>query len=476
MYGGEKRTKKQVQIDKTDKSLLNRLLRAKTIEKHMKLYGGVSEKACIVRTLFADGKRKARAIESDGIYIIKILDRLGDQDSQDGEAYKACYPALIKDQTIGCQKMADILAVKMVPLTRKELENVGNNHYDTWREVEILRQINKRVHRGFTPNLPITYNHYLCPSGDPAAIFRNKNILAEYRNLRKMPHLKKEIEKLSKRKKLNRKQSMKLSKLRREYRSIDSTTRDLTDAHIAIMNELSDGDLYGWMQDTIKSRTMSSERLMAIVFQILSGLVTIQELCGTIHMDLHLSNVLVSKVSPGGFYHYRYSDQDYYVPIYMELAKLWDFGRSVLASRDTIVDKERIIKRVVRNYKVLVTPVLPRDITDIKNNLHEDFEGSLEAIQCLDTLRFLSAFYEETESIMKKRKIPRSKFSVAMIDLEEMVDRAFVGFSQGLIGDTEAASIGTARSLINEFYTSWQKKPKGEIKNDAEFIPFGDFE
>jgi serine/threonine protein kinase len=63
-------------------------------------------------------------------------------------------------------------------------------------------------------------------------------------------------------------------------------------------------------------------------FQIVSALYSLRKFFNMTHLDLHAENILVKKITPGGFWHYKIEGQDYYVPNLGFRIYIIDFGHA----------------------------------------------------------------------------------------------------------------------------------------------------
>lgn len=108
--------------------------------------------------------------------------------------------------------------------------------------------------------------------------------------------------------------------------------------YYVVLNELANGDLHDWFQYTYSPREYES-----VLMQLLFSLRTFHKYTNFVHNDSHLGNFLWHRVTPGGFWHYRYSPKalptpiglpnkplpayvDIYVPNTGYLLVLWDPG------------------------------------------------------------------------------------------------------------------------------------------------------
>jgi len=90
----------------------------------------------------------------------------------------------------------------------------------------------------------------------------------------------------------------------------------------------------------------------SFIFQILSGIYSIHKLCNICHFDLHGGNILISNIESNGYWLYSINNNDYYIPNYGYILKIWDFGRSMILHTDDFIDIcSQIIHQCKRFYK-----------------------------------------------------------------------------------------------------------------------------
>ena len=63
-------------------------------------------------------------------------------------------------------------------------------------------------------------------------------------------------------------------------------------------------------------------------FQIVSALYSLRKFFNMTHLDLHAENILVKRIAPGGYWHYKIEGTDYYVPNLGFRVYIIDFGHA----------------------------------------------------------------------------------------------------------------------------------------------------
>ena len=84
------------------------------------------------------------------------------------------------------------------------------------------------------------------------------------------------------------------------------------------------------LKSYLKFGDISDNEIYSTLFQVMAGLHAIQ-MCGQIlNNDIKAANILMYDVKPGGYWHYRIGNNDFYVPNYGKLFVLNDFGVSTI--------------------------------------------------------------------------------------------------------------------------------------------------
>lgn len=165
-------------------------------------------------------------------------------------------------------------AIKMSRITEEDMQCPYNETSSAWYEIWMLKDILKTiVDNNICPNLPLFIDTFLCDKCD--FVFRKGNS---------------------------------------------------THPGVIIVTELADGD----MKDYFKSCHPSDEEIFSALFQIMAGLHSIQMSGQILNNDIKLRNILYYKVKPGGYWHYRINEHDFYVPNFGKMFILNDFGVSTL--------------------------------------------------------------------------------------------------------------------------------------------------
>lgn len=104
----------------------------------------------------------------------------------------------------------------------------------------------------------------------------------------------------------------------------------------------------GTISEFIKTRSPSAKLMKAIIFQIVYTLAVLQKKFQFVHNDLHLKNILMSDlIKPGGYFSYTFNNQEYLVPNFSVIPKLWDFDFAM------VFKKPSFFKNRILNIKVL---------------------------------------------------------------------------------------------------------------------------
>ena len=252
-----------------------------------------------------------------------IMGHLGEVGgSVDAEAYKFCIK--INNQDLYC-------ALKLIPLINNESNKIMDLHFKSWKELYILKMIYNLIKNHNCPNVPIIYLYFIC-SECKSCDYLNPNILKYYNNLSIRKNLEKNKEKQDIYKKMENK-------------------KGFGNNALCILNELCDSSLKDILNNNY-IEDINDTMLHSFIFQILCGIFSIHKLAHICHFDLHGGNILISNIKNEGYWLYSINNNDYYIPNYGYILKIWDFGRSMLMDIDKIDDlKNQIIHQAKRFFK-----------------------------------------------------------------------------------------------------------------------------
>jgi hypothetical protein len=406
-----------------------------------------SSKICLKNTK-PQGKKRSSELslsivhnrKSKNYYLVSR--RLGDRDSMDGEAYEICKPEpkrFYNEKTdlyvLYCNRYKTyIQAVKVVPLTIEEANNINDSKYSTWREIKMLKQATELVLKEHSPNLPMYYTYSICDQSMKED-YDNINILKHFENSENVSQLDlllKEINRIHKDLhgiKQYRELKQNLNTIYQKYlydftQGIDLDKR-YSNKSVLIFNEISSFD-FTHLMESDPAFVLRKEYILPSLFQVLHGLAALNKYYGIVHFDLHLSNVLVTKISTGSFnrwWHYRIGGTDYYIPNQGYIFKIWDFGRANYIDYDNKSDiKIKTSKQFQRFFDF--------NIEDFEKHLNKTFNKTSfrKYLYSFDVYRFFSAYYEKLiESVSEfSTKTTKSK------DLSTSVPTVGISSSSGI--------------------------------------------
>ena len=253
-------------------------------------------------------------------YILSHLGEVGG--SVDAEAYK--FLVKIKDKQLYC-------ALKLIPLINSESSKIMDLNYKSWKELYILKMVYNLIKNHNCPNVPIIYLYFIC-TNCKSNDYLNPNIIKYYNNL-------------TIRKKIQDDKSKKDIFKRMEKKKGFGTNS------LCILNELCDSSLKDILTNNYIEK-INDTMFHSFIFQILSGIYSIHKICNICHFDLHGGNILISNIESNGYWLYSINNNDYYIPNYGYILKVWDFGRSMILYTDDFVDIcSQIIHQCKRFYK-----------------------------------------------------------------------------------------------------------------------------
>ena len=113
---------------------------------------------------------------------------------------------------------------------------------------------------------------------------------------------------------------------------------------IFIINEYATGgDLRNYYKKIIKNYEYEKvkNKFMNAISQILISLMFYHKIVNSSHGDLHQYNILNHLTIPGGYFHYKLYDKDYYIENIGYIWVIWDFGFSVPFDNSYDINKKR---------------------------------------------------------------------------------------------------------------------------------------
>jgi len=168
---------------------------------------------------------------------------------------------------------------------------------DSLREIKILQTLTSFVINDICPHFPITYGILTC-NKDENSNYESENIinsLQEYRlNKKLIPN--------------------KITKFKTQ---------------LAIINELANGDFKQFIINHNKNNNINDKLILNACAQIIISLMFFHHLTNAHHNDSHYGNFLYHKIEPGGYFHYKINDIDYYIENIGYLWVIWDFDNIV---------------------------------------------------------------------------------------------------------------------------------------------------
>lgn len=400
--------------------------KARLVQTRKRLHTDVgSKKTACLKYIPKKGRHQWRRVivnpNGKPVYYLSI-GRLGDRDSLDGEAYRICKPEK-NERVFGTKNLYEaycnfeksyVLAVKIVPLTIEESNHIHNPMYRTWKEIKILKEVTQLFNNGISQNLPIYYTDLVCPDSR-IEDYQNENIISYFKNgqnIQKMAEFIKEINELKKQltgikhyKDIKKKIDIIYKRTLKEFLKNDiKPEKQYSNKSVLVFNEISDFDVTHLLENHPEF-VLRREYILPTIFQVLHGIAAIQQHLEIVHFDLHLSNVLVTKVIPGRYWHYRINQTDYYIPNQGFLFKIWDFGRSSYLHKDKPEGiKKKILKQFGRFFRF--------NVHDFTKKIDVTFKKAAfrKYLYSFDVFRFFSAYHSKLmQSINEMSKSSSAK-------------------------------------------------------------------
>ena len=125
---------------------------------------------------------------------------------------------------------------------------------------------------------------------------------------------------------------------------------------LMIISELADGSLYNFYMNELKQDYKSdiNKKILLNTFgQIFISLIFFHKIVNAYHNDSHTGNFLFRKIAPGGYYHYKIFNKDYYIENLGYVWEIWDFGLTIAFSNSEEINNNRIdiIEKKLFSYK-----------------------------------------------------------------------------------------------------------------------------
>jgi hypothetical protein len=436
-----------------------------TIKKNLDIYTAAKNKSTICyKRKVINGIVNTYLIDmKTGLPKFLVITRLGEKnsDSLDAEAYSVCFP-LLKDsatKTYVCDENSINIAIKIIPLTLDEYNarnDIQHGHYpklhakkgtmpkhNTWKELYILEQCSDLVRKNIGYNIPMMYGYFICNKANKKD-YNNANIKAYYNNQKIIEDMTKEIAKMEGL--LAEMRGIKIfshvkknlaEAIKKQKAIIDNMEKNkyfYGKYNLIILNELAFLDIKQYFKKHLVFTGPTALESINFVYsslqQIFVGLYTINKYLGCVHMDLHKGNVLIHEIKEDGFYRYIIDKHDYYIYYRKYLIKIWDFGRSLLLTKDPALMMEKILRDFYNRF----FPSFYDEHKDIihKNSRNHRYHQYLYAI---DTWRILNAYYVDLKAIYPHgvRKDLRRTYSKLLKKIKNLMSLALDDITEKMI-------------------------------------------
>ena len=195
----------------------------------------------------------------------------------------------------------NLICVKIVNDYLTISKKLSNN--DIYSEIRTLEFLTKYVIKTGFPHFPITYDVLKC----------DRKLLQKYDNI---PN--------------------EIIQIYNQYKSGNI---------LMIMSELANGSLFDFYKEELKEdyKNEVNKKLLLNAFgQIFISLIFFHKIINCFHSDSHEGNFLFRRITPGGYYHYKIFNKDYYIENLGYVWEIWDFGLTNAFTNSDKINKERI--------------------------------------------------------------------------------------------------------------------------------------
>lgn len=387
------------------------------------------------------------------------------KDSADAEAHVVCYPILqttSKFDFVCDPSKQKNLAIKFIPLTNEELVNKYDSKYKNWKELNVIERTHELLVNNVCPHFQYLYAHSLC--GDTQIVdFDNENIKKHYRNQFYLDEIMSNKDKMNdlvdniSEIKIFKNIKMKLLNI---FNDLDGKFNEFKSHYIRnkysntsliIYNELANYDLSTWF----KKEKFNQDIINSLLFQVYAALTALNTL-QIVHMDLHMGNVLVTKLNNDkGYYYYKIHGTKYFVPNYGFQFKLWDYGRCVDLANDS---KDTVFVNLMKNIKRFFSSTdYKSKIKYINDNIK--FKKFKKILYSFDVYRVTTLIYN---------KIAHAKgYDDTKIMISEIIDNATDDLINKLGSKSRSVmpiTDANPKDIIQEQFKMFTKKPGAGFK------------
>jgi len=118
-------------------------------------------------------------------------------------------------------------------------------------------------------------------------------------------------------------------------------------------NELEDNSL----KQLLASKQYTTKIILNAIAQLFMAIMFFNKYIQAFHTDTHYGNLLYHKTKPGGYFHYKINDEDYYIENIGYMWIIWDFGLIVPYKKISYPKSEAFIysKKVAINFDYIKT-------------------------------------------------------------------------------------------------------------------------
>lgn len=184
---------------------------------------------------------------------------------------------------------------------------------------------------------------------------------------------------------------------------------DYTKNVIRQYNEYATSDnFYNWAK-----QKHSNELWLNALFQIMISVLAIKRYFNMIHTDLHLKNILVHKVKPGGYWTYIINDRKYYLPNLGYIFLLSDFGYAWIPQKlgvpfhyKNIMEHTTINGRNIYDIIILIKSL--KNIDTVPKSIINILEQSFPKTEFII---FTKEYYEKIANELGKKQTTTSELS-----------------------------------------------------------------
>lgn len=218
-------------------------------------------------------------------------------------------------------------------------------------------------------------------------------------------------------------------------------------------NEYATSDnFYNWAK-----QNHSDELWLNALFQIMVSVLAIKRYFNMIHTDLHLKNILIHKVKPGGYWTYTINDRKYHLPNLGYIFLLSDFGYAWIPQKLGVpFHYKNIMEHTTTNgrniYDIIILIKSLKNIGTVPKSIINILERTFPKTEFII---FTKEYYEKIVNELGKNQTTAQKLNVEQKSNVEQMHKYIIENYKALTQKKPNLS----KKIKTMFYNIYQTKP-----------------